>query len=125
MENTVNIILLACSVISGFIGYIFVMKIFFVWNRVDLNLLKARVFLDPKFLVRNWAFIFTTGAFIVMRRLLELFDVLKILVLKDISVIFDLMGLAVVVSLVIMAYFWYKIINSSLEHNPEKDAPKK
>lgn len=125
MENTINVFLLACSVISGFIGYIFVLKIFLVWNRVDLNLLKARVFLDPKFLVRNWVYIFFTGAFIVMRRILELFDQLNILVLKNISVIFDLMGLAVVVSLVILAYFWHNLINSSLDRKSGKDAPKK
>ncbi|MBU4077641.1 MAG: hypothetical protein KKI06_13230 [Euryarchaeota archaeon] len=123
MENTINIILVSSSVILGFIGFFFVLKIWLVWKRVDTNVLKARVFLDPKFLIRNWVYIFIAGAFIVMRRILELFKLLKIPVLEDMTIIFDLMGLVVVALLVLLAYHWYKLVDSALEHKVRKDAP--
>ncbi len=96
MENTINIILVALSVILGFIGFFFVLKIWLVWKRVDINVLKARVFLDPNFLIRNWVFIFITGAFIVVRRIMELSDLLdKNILTPEITVVFNLMGLVV------------------------------
>ncbi len=124
MDNAVNIILVACSVITGFIGLFFVIKIWLVWKKVDMNVLKARVFLDQNFLIRNWVFIFITGAFIVLRRILELFELLdKNLLTPEMNIIFNLMGLVVVSLLVILAYYWYKLVDSALEHNKKKDAP--
>ncbi|MDP2766934.1 MAG: hypothetical protein Q8O41_05730, partial [Candidatus Methanoperedens sp.] len=78
MDNTINIILVFSSVAVAFIGLFFVLKIWLVWKRVDINVLKARVFLDKKFLVRNWIYIFIIGAFIVMRRIMELYDLLEL-----------------------------------------------
>lgn len=117
MDNAVNIILVACSVITGFIGFFFVLKIWLVWKKVDMNVLKARVFLDPNFLIRNWVFIFITGAFIVLRRIIELSELLdKNLLTPEMNIIFNLMGLAVVSLLVILAYYWYKLVESAIEH---------
>lgn len=123
MENTINIILVSSSVILGFIGFFFVLNIWLVWKKVDMNVLKARVFLDPKFLIRNWIYIFITGAFIVVRRILELSKLLeKDLLTPEMTAIFDLLGLAVVTLLVMLAYTWYKLVDSALEHNARKDA---
>ncbi|GFO96517.1 hypothetical protein ig2599ANME_0706 [groundwater metagenome] len=124
MDKEINIILAACSVITGFIGFFFVLKIWLVWKRVDINVLKARVFLDPKFLIRNWVFIFIAGAFIIMRRILHLFDLLELPKLSsEMTIIVDFMGLAVVVLLVFLAYYWYKLVDSAVDHNTRKDAP--
>ncbi len=122
MDNTINIILVACSVITGFIGLIFVLKIWLVWKKVDMNVLKARVFLDPKFLIRNWLYIFIAGAFIVMRRIMQLIELVDIqLKSSGIIIISDLMGLIVVILLVMLAYYWYKLVDSALEHTKKKD----
>ncbi len=126
MGNEINIILVSCSVIVGFIGFSFVLRIWRVWKNVDMNVLKARVFLDPKFLIRNWVYIFITGAFIVVRRVLELSELLnKDLLTPEIIIIFNLIGLAVVTLLVLLAYHWYKLVDSALEHNIRKDTPGK
>ena len=119
-----NIILVALSVITGFIGFFFVLKIWLVWKHVDINVLKARVFLDPDFLVRNWVYIFITGAFIVMRRVLQLVDLSVLPKLSsEMTIIFDLMGLVVVGLLVMLAYSWYKLVDTAIEHNTRKVAP--
>lgn len=124
MDNAINIILVTCSVITGFAGFFFVLKIWLVWKKVDMNVLKARVFLDQNFLIRNWVFIFITGAFIVLRRIMELFELLdKNLLAPEMNIIFNLMGLAVIALLVILAYYWYKLTDSAIEHNKMKDAP--
>ncbi len=124
MENEINIFLSTCSVIIGFIGLFFVLKIWLVWKRLDKNVLKARVFLDPNFLIRNWLFIFIAGAFIVIRRILHLFDLLELPKLSvEMTIFFDLMGMAVVALLVILAYYWYKLVDSAIEHKARKDAP--
>lgn len=124
MVDSMNIILVACSVIMGFIGFFFVLKIWLVWKKVDMNVLKARVFLDPNFLIRNWVFIFITGAFIVLRRILELTELLdKNLLTPEMNIIFNLMGLAVVSLLVMLAYYWYKLVDSAHDHNKAKVAP--
>jgi len=123
MGNSINIILVGLSVILGFIGFFFVLKICFVWKRVDINVLKARVFLDPNFLIRNWIYIFITGAFIVVRRILELSDLLeKNILTPEITVVFNMMGLAVVALLVILAYYWYKLVDTAIEHKVRRDA---
>jgi hypothetical protein len=115
MDKSINIILIVLSVITGFIGFFFVLKIWLVWSQVDRNVLKARVFLDPNFLVRNWVFIFIAGAFIVIRRILSLFDLLEFPKLSsEMTIIFDLVGLAVVILLVMLAYFWYRLVYSAI-----------
>jgi len=124
MDNTINIILVALSVITGFVGFFFVFKIWLVWKHVDINVLKARVFLDPNFLIKNWVYIFITGAFIVIRRILQLIDLSGLPKLSsEMIIIFDLMGLMVVCLLVRLAYYWYKLVDSAIEHNSRKNAP--
>ena len=116
MDNAINIILVACSIIIGIIGLIFVMRIWLVWKRVDMNVLKARVFLSPEFLKSNLMLIFLAGAFIVLRRFLQLFDLLDHPILNyDLTIIFDLTGVAVVSLFVILAYYWHKLVESAIE----------
>ena len=109
--------------LTGFIGFFFVLKIWLVWKKVDMNVLKARVFLDPKFLIRNWLYIFITGAFIILRRMLELLELFyKNLMTPEMNILFNLVGLIVVALLVILAYYWYKLVYSAIEHKNRKDA---
>jgi hypothetical protein len=115
MDRTVNVILVACSVIVAFAGLYFVLKIWLVWKRVDMNVLRARVFLDNSFLVRNWIYIFIAGAFIVLRRILQLLSLSGIWIESPgEAIISDLMGLAVVVLLVLLASHWYKLVYSAI-----------
>ncbi len=115
MTNIVSIILVGCSIIVAFIGLFFVFKIWLVWKRLDKNLLKTMVFLDENFLMRNWVYLLATGAFIALRRVIEFLEILGVLIKSETeTIIFDLMGLAVITLLVQLGYYWYRLIYSSL-----------
>ncbi len=115
MTNIVNITLVGCSVIVGLIGVFFVFKIWLVWKRIDKNLLKTMVFLDEKFLVRNWIYLLVAGAFIFLRRVLQLMGLVGLSSQSTAeTIIVDLMGLAIITLLVGVAYYWYRLIYSSL-----------
>lgn len=118
MGGAINIILVTCSVAVAFIGLFFVLKIWLVWKRVDINVLKARVFLDPKFLIRNWVYIFIAGAFIVLQRIMQLLILLGIPIQSpEETILYDVTGLAVVALLVLLAYHWYKLVYSAIERS--------
>ncbi len=114
MSDEIRIILVGSSVLTALIGLFLVIKIFMVWNRVDRNVLKARVFLDDTFLVKNWIFVFLTGAFIVVRIFVELLELLGFILIRTSSIIFDLAGLAVIILLVLLAYYWYRMVYTTL-----------
>lgn len=115
MDRTINVILVSCSVIAAFAGLYFVLKIWLVWKQVDMNVLKARVFLDDRFLVRNWMYIFIAGAFIALPRVLQLLSIAGVWTGgPGEAIISDLMGLAVVVLLVLLASHWYKLVYSAI-----------
>lgn len=115
MTNILSIVLVGCSIIVAFIGLFFVFKIWLVWKRLDKNLLKTMVFLDENFLVRNWVYLLATGAFIALRRVIQFLEILEVPIKSEAeTIIFDLMGLAVISLLVQLGYYWYRLIYSSL-----------
>jgi hypothetical protein len=115
MDRTINVILVTCSVIVAFAGLYFVLKIWLVWKRVDMNVLRARVFLDDRFLVRNWTYIFIAGAFVALIKVLQLLSLSRVWIEgPGEAIISDLMGLAVVVLLVLLASHWYKLVYSAI-----------
>jgi hypothetical protein len=118
MVKELNILILSSSLIVAFIGLFYVIKIWMVWKRVDIQILKARVFLNERFLVKNWITVFLAGAFIAIRRIFELSDLLGFLDKTDettylaITCLFDLLGFIVIVLLVLLAYYWYRLVYS-------------
>ena len=112
---SISLILVGCSIIVAFIGLFFVFKIWLVWKRLDKNLLKTMVFLDENFLVRNWVYLLATGIFIALRRVIQFLEILEVPIKSEAeTIIFDLMGLAVITLLVQLGYYWYRLIYSSL-----------
>lgn len=112
---SISLILVGCSIIVAFIGLFFVFKIWLVWKRLDKNLLKTMVFLDENFLLRNWVYLLATGAFVTLRRVIQFLEILGVPIKSETgTIIFDLMGLAVITLLVQLGYYWYRLIYSSL-----------
>lgn len=116
MENKINILIVSGSVLISLIGLFFVLKIWLVWKNVDKTVLKARVFLDGSFLTKNWIFVFMAGAFIAIRRLMQLVELLESSPINTPEkIISDLMGLVVIVLLVLLAYYWYRLVYSTIK----------
>ncbi|VVB96122.1 Uncharacterised protein [uncultured archaeon] len=114
MDRELNILLVGTSVLISFIGLFFVLKICVVWKSVDKGVLKARVFLSKNFLMKNWIYVFLAGAFIALRRVIQLLDLLEFPVKsKGVDYLFDLMGLMVISLLVMLAFEWYRLVYST------------
>ncbi len=115
MSNEIRIIIVGGSVITSLIGLFFVIKIWMVWKHVNKEILKARVFLNSNFLEKNWICVFMAGAFITVRRVVQLLELLGFPITNTVAILFDLMGLAVIILLVLLAYYWYRLIYSTIE----------
>ncbi|HEY9205809.1 MAG TPA: hypothetical protein VIO58_07795 [Candidatus Methanoperedens sp.] len=123
MDRILNIILVSASVIIALAGLFFVFKIWTVWKRVDREVLKARVFLNHDFLEKNWIYLFLAGAFIAMRRVMQLLELLGFSVNSDwVTYLYDLMGIIVIVLLVMLAYHWYRLVYSTLPQSQSYSA---
>jgi hypothetical protein len=109
------------SALIGVIGLYFVIKIWKKWQHIDIDLIKARVFLNKNFLVKNWQYTFLTGASQAAHQFLDFIVSLDYLTnssfLGQISSILEFM---VLVFLVVLAYEWYKMIYSK---NEKKNMP--
>lgn len=116
MENKINILIVSCSVLISLIGLFFVLKIWLVWNTVDKTVLKARVFLDNDFLTKNWILVFMAGAFITLRGVVHLMELSESpLINSPVKIISDLIGLAIIILLVLLAYYWHRLVYSTIK----------
>lgn len=115
MSNEIRIIIVGGSVITSLIGLFFVIKIWMVWKHVNKEILKARVFLNKNFLEKNWICIFMSGAFIAVRRVMQLLELLGFPIINSDTILFDLMGLAVISLLVLLVHYWYRLIYSTIK----------
>lgn len=100
------------SIVIGLIGLYLVIKIWTKWQKMDIDVIKARVFLDRKFLIKNWQYTFLSGASQAIHKFVDLSVSLNYiddtLLIKTISSFFEFMVLGF---LVILAYEWYVMIS--------------
>jgi len=109
MENLSLISLKAGgSVVLALIGLFFVIRIWTKWQKIDIDIIKARVFLNRKFLIKNWQYTFLSGASLVTHQSLDLFMSMNYLhntlLIETLSSFSDLMALGF---LVLLAFEWY------------------
>jgi len=101
------------SIILGLLGLFLVIKNWLVWRETNLDIIKARAFLDKKFLDKNWIYLVLVGGIIMSRRVYRYVE-LNSNGSVDVGfteLLFDFLGFFVILILVIMAYQWYKIIH--------------
>ena len=107
MEKVLSVI----SVIIGLIGLYFVIRIWLKWQHIDIDVLKARVFLNKKFLVKNWQYTFLSGASQATHHFLDL--LISLDYLASTALVMQVLGILEVMVLgflVILAYEWYDMI---------------
>lgn len=109
------------SVLLGVLGLYLVISIWMKWRYMDIDLIKARVFLNKDFLVKNWQYTFLTGASQVSHQFLDFIVSLDYLTSSTfVGQISSILEFMVLVFLVILAYEWYKMIYSK---NEKKNIP--
>ncbi len=111
--HTISVYANLLAILIALIGFWMVVKNWMVWKRTSMNILKAKVFLDKTFLERTWFYVVCAGALITFRRIYRYLELTADLnVNSNMEVLFDIMGLLVIFLLVLVAYEWYKLIQS-------------
>lgn len=103
-------ILAGASVIYSVVGLYFVIKVWIRWNAMDTDVIKARVFLNKKFIERNWLYVFLAGASLTSHQLIKFLtseNYITNIWIIELSYIIEFM---VLVLLVMLAYEWYTIL---------------
>ncbi|PWB56071.1 MAG: hypothetical protein C3F06_01765 [Candidatus Methanoperedenaceae archaeon] len=109
------------SALIGVIGFYLVIKIWKKWQHIDIDLIKARVFLNRNFLVKNWQYTFLTGASQAAHQFLDFIVSLGYLTGSSfVGHISSILEFMVLIFLVVLAYEWYKMIYSK---NEKKNIP--
>ncbi|MCG7849786.1 MAG: hypothetical protein MIO93_11505 [ANME-2 cluster archaeon] len=110
---SISLIANLISILLALTGFYFVYKNWCIWKNARFEILKARAFLNKKFLEKNWLYIVIAGGLIMVRRIYRFFELtFEYEGHPEIEVIFDLIGCAVILVLVLMAYQWYKLMHT-------------
>ncbi|KCZ72413.1 hypothetical protein ANME2D_00840 [Candidatus Methanoperedens nitroreducens] len=108
MEKT---IITGASVIFSLTGLYFVVRIWQKWKNTDIDVLKARVFLNKKFLEKNWKYVFLSGASLAAHQSIDfLLSINYITSTGWIDKLSGFLELMALVFLVILAYGWFRVI---------------
>lgn len=99
------------SVIFAFIGLYFVSRIWIKWKKMDMDVIKARVFLNKSFLERNWAYVFLSGAFLTSHQLIKFLISSNYIPDNRFSQSSFTLEFLALAFLVILAYEWYKVLH--------------
>lgn len=111
MENyNIYTILAGASVVLALVGLFFVIKIWIRWNAMDADVIKARVFLNKKFIERNWLYVFLAGASLTSHQLIKFLTSENYVTSIWLSQFSYFMEFLVLVFLILLAYEWYKVL---------------
>ena len=89
--------------------YLFI-NIWKIWKNIEIDTIKARVFLNKNFVQRNWLYVFFSSASMLFHQLIDHLTTLNYLsneLVNDLSEIIELMAF---VFLIILTYEWYKVL---------------
>ncbi|MCZ7384139.1 MAG: hypothetical protein O8C63_05245 [Candidatus Methanoperedens sp.] len=106
-----NTILMSSSLILALIGFYFVVRIWIKWRNTDMDILKARVFLNKKFLETNWRYVFLSGASLTAHQFVGFLIQLNFITGDLINSISEILGFMSLVFLLILAYEWFVLIS--------------
>ena len=111
MENLYIVHLFA--IIFAIIGVYFVIRILHKWNSVNIEVLKARIFLDKTFLKKNLIDVTFASIFLVPYQIAELLKHVELIseyhIIYEISQILELLSIIFLVSLL---YEWFVILSN-------------
>ena len=105
-------VLAGSSVILACIGFYFVSRVWAKWRKMDMDFLRARVFLNKKFLERDWVYIFFSGATLTGHQLIKFLtssNYIESTWITQASYVLEWLAL---VFIVILAYDWFVLLYS-------------
>ena len=101
------------AILFATIGVFFVVIISLKWNAINIEVLKARVFLNKMFLKKNLIYITLATISLVPYQIVELFEHAGFIsahhIIYEISEMLELVSL---IFLVALLYEWYKILSN-------------
>jgi hypothetical protein len=99
------------SILLALTGLYFVIRVWLKWKYIDMDLLKARVFLNKKFLERNWIYVFLAGASLTAHQALGLLGESGFIETSySIYLVSEILEFATLAFLVVLAYEWFKVL---------------
>lgn len=113
MENPTLLytILAGGSVVLALIGLYFVIRIWIKWEYLDMDVIQARVFLNKKFIERNWLYVFLAGASITVHQLIKFLTSSNYVSSPWLNQISYIIEFLVLVLLVMLAYEWFMVLH--------------
>ncbi len=113
MENPTLLytILAGGSVVLALIGLYFVIRIWIKWEDLDMDAIQARVFLNKKFIERNWLYVFFAGASITAHQLIKFLTSSYYVSSPWLNQLSYIMEFLAFVLLIMLAYEWFKVLH--------------
>ncbi len=108
----INMILTSSSVLLALIGFYFVFLIWIKWRNIDMDILKARVFLNKKFLEKNGIYIFLSGASLTAHQFMGFLIQLNFITGNSIYSVSELFEFIALMFFLILAYEWLVLISA-------------
>ncbi len=109
---SLNTILAGGSVILALIGLYFVVRIWIKWRTIDMDILKARIFLNKKFLEKNGRYVFLSGASLTIHQFMGFLIQLNVITRDLINSLSEILEFMSLVFLLILAYEWLVLISA-------------
>ena len=111
----VQVVILITAVFMAIIGLFLSIITSFSWRYINDDFIRAKAFLNRKFLNRSFILVFIAGAFVGLHTILEFIEIFGypselIPFAKEIRLFYFLTLTISMISLVVLAYCWYKLV---------------
>jgi hypothetical protein len=111
MEHTkLYLTIQLCYVVLAFISLYLLFNIWKIWKNIEIDIVKARVFLNKSFIQRNWLYIFFSSASLLFHQLLEHLIDSNYLSNEWVN-LSEIIELMTFVFLIILTYEWFRILH--------------
>lgn len=108
----INMILTSSSVILALIGLYFAIRIWVNWRNTDKDILKARVFLNKKFLEKNGRYVFLSGSSLAIHQFIGFLIQLNFITGDLIDSLSEILEFMAIVFFLMLAYEWFVLISA-------------
>ncbi len=109
-ENSYRLMVRIIALIILLIGGVMASWIFIIWPKVDKNLIKAKIFLNEKFLRKLWFYMFIGMTFFAMNQTLVLFFGYN----SDVSILAEIFKVVFVSLIVLVLKDYFALVRSCL-----------